>query len=490
MINKNRLKKIEKFIKNGGYFPNSIIINIDTNRKMKFEKAKNEHHSNLDLGVLELPQKYKSAFIIDGQHRLYGYSNLEQKKGHVIPVVAFENLPENEQSELFVDINKEQKSVPANLLRSIMSDFKWGSENPKDAITALKTKIFNELNYKEDSPFYKRIVLSEEKKDEIKCLTLHTLINSGLSKTNFFHSIEKGHINKIGTLMNNNSELTISERYQKSLIKCCEFIDTIFQKIRASLPEQWEAGKTEKGFIAMNNPIAAIIQVSDKLLNFVIEEEKIDTYKFDGKELANKILDYLEPLTDFVKSLTYEEIKRFRNIFGSTAPKKISREFEFAINQRYPEFCPKGLKEWIDSHDGKYNKQCYEIGTFIEKDLIHKKVETNLKNKFGEENWWLQGVPVEVQKGAGIRKIEEQSKKHESNFLTLIEYRKIIQKNWDIMENEFSDPNAKSGKKNKTEWMVSFNNIRKKYSHPQRESCTEEDLNNLKYFKNFLEENS
>ena len=77
IIKKKRLTEVQKFINAGGYFPNSLIISIDTAGKgVQFDISSTKVDGALSrLGVLHLPKKYRSAYIIDGQHRLYGYSD-------------------------------------------------------------------------------------------------------------------------------------------------------------------------------------------------------------------------------------------------------------------------------------------------------------------------------------------------------------------------------------------------------------------------------
>ena len=79
LIKRSRLKSVQEFVEDGGFFPNSIIINVDSKRKkLRFDKAASSVDNALSkIGVLYLPKKYRSAFIIDGQHRLYGYANSE-----------------------------------------------------------------------------------------------------------------------------------------------------------------------------------------------------------------------------------------------------------------------------------------------------------------------------------------------------------------------------------------------------------------------------
>lgn len=105
MVKRPRIKQIEEYINNDGFFPNSIIVNFNTQRALTFNPVATAKHSSIsELGILHLPSLYHSAFIIDGQHRLYGYGNTEWKSKNTIPVVAFENLPEKEQTRIFVDI--------------------------------------------------------------------------------------------------------------------------------------------------------------------------------------------------------------------------------------------------------------------------------------------------------------------------------------------------------------------------------------------------
>ena len=68
------------------------------------------------IGILHIPKRYRSAYIIDGQHRLYGYSDSLYAETNTIPVVAFVDLERSEQIKLFMDINENQKEKLAFLL--------------------------------------------------------------------------------------------------------------------------------------------------------------------------------------------------------------------------------------------------------------------------------------------------------------------------------------------------------------------------------------
>jgi hypothetical protein len=117
MIRRARLNKIRKYISEDGMFPTNIVISINGKRKVSFEPFSQEvSPEGAQLGRLIIRPCYKTAFIIDGQHRLFAYSGHERANTSYLNVLAFENLPLEKQAKMFVDINHEQKSVKTNYL--------------------------------------------------------------------------------------------------------------------------------------------------------------------------------------------------------------------------------------------------------------------------------------------------------------------------------------------------------------------------------------
>lgn len=83
IIKKKRLNEVREFINNGGYFPNSIIISLDTEGKgLVFDQASQKIDNTISrIGILHIPKKYRSAYIIDGQHRLYIMESMRSQVG-------------------------------------------------------------------------------------------------------------------------------------------------------------------------------------------------------------------------------------------------------------------------------------------------------------------------------------------------------------------------------------------------------------------------
>ena len=66
------MKDIAQYINQDSVFPTNIVINFNSpNKKIVFEQAAKSEQASDDLvfGKLILPNTFKSAWIIDGQHR-------------------------------------------------------------------------------------------------------------------------------------------------------------------------------------------------------------------------------------------------------------------------------------------------------------------------------------------------------------------------------------------------------------------------------------
>jgi DGQHR domain-containing protein len=129
MLKKSRLSKIKDYISDDGIFPTNIVLNFERGR-LTFQKIKqvSEVSDDIDVGILgwlDIKPAYKSAWIIDGQHRLFAYSGHEKALKSKLTVLAFEGLKPSKQAELFIDINAKQKSVKQSLLQELYAELNW-----------------------------------------------------------------------------------------------------------------------------------------------------------------------------------------------------------------------------------------------------------------------------------------------------------------------------------------------------------------------------
>ncbi len=143
LINKAKLDKIATYIRKGKSFTNNIIVAIphDIASSVSFKKEIELH--NVDFGELAIPKTYRSLWIIDGQHRLYGYSGVKPplSSKDILQVAAIENISEEEQRELFIKINREQSPVQTDLLWDLYS-----SAEPENEKTGVLSRLVKRLD--------------------------------------------------------------------------------------------------------------------------------------------------------------------------------------------------------------------------------------------------------------------------------------------------------------------------------------------------------
>lgn len=470
LVTKGRLKEIEQFINGGGYFPNSIILNINTKKDepLNFDKVASNHDSKItEPVVLHLPKKYHSAFIIDGQHRLYGYANTKYKETNSIPVVAFENLPAEEQIELFVQINSKQRPVSKNLLTTIGAELMWNSDKYDAALVALMSRLLVELGTKDDSPLYRRIMLGDKKKTSTTCITLDTIIVHGFKKSMFFARLNNKKLVDTGHFWCDPKKEDGTFDYQDMLDKGYLFFRTYFDHVKEKTERIWNLGNEPGGFVAMNIGILCFIRTASDLLGFIKKYEGEDYSTKNGTEIAELTFRYLAPVFAYVNAFDAKKIDQFRK-YG-TNPSGVEtgvREFQREIHNVYKDFDPDGLQKWIIDNSDKFNDiarnvtEKYEVG-------IKNKVFSVLREKF-LESWWKDGVPQDIRKSAATTKIDEDSDEPEYEFLHLPDYRKIISRNWELFKPIFSDPSIKNNKDEQLKWFDKLIPIRNKVSHNRK----------------------
>jgi DNA sulfur modification protein DndB len=488
MVSKSRLKEIEEFLNNEnepGFFPNSVIINISTKKEdpLVYTLLKGEEHNSeiAEPVILSLPKNYHSAFIIDGQHRLYGYANTQWKYKNSIPVVAFENLPPEKQVELFVQINSKQKPVSKNLLITIVADLMWNSDKPKDAITSLKSKLLQRLGEKDDSPLYKRIKIAENSKTDLTCITLDYILSNGLNKSNYFPKYQKGKVISLGHLWFDPA----IEGYSKMLDKSYLFFRNIFNYIKENLEFQWNLGNNEGGLIATNIGALIVIRIVDDILEHLVSIERFTTINCAPIDIAIRTYPMLDIVIAFFATLDQQKIKQTKYLATSAnGMENVIREFQKQINERFPAFNPLGLENWIVENSGTFNESSHEITEKLEHN-IRTFVFDKLKEVYSDR-WWLDGIPKEIQKNAAVTAIDKGNEEPAENFVYLLDYKKTIDKQWNIFKEFFTDPEVKSGKENQIKWFDQLNEIRNKVSHPGRAKVTASESDFLSKLKGWL----
>jgi len=489
IIKKSRLKEIKEFVNNGNFFPNSVIISIDTHgRKLNFDLASLRGDSDRTrIGILHLPQRYRTAYVIDGQHRLYGYADSEYVGKDTIPVIAFENLDQSKQLELFMQINENQKSVPKNLQNTLNADLLWDDDDWNKRRKALRLRIAQELGEKQASPLFGRIIIGENETTSVCCITIETIENA-LRATKFLSKYTRGNeITENGTFDKGENNAT-----NKILYRFLELALSYFKKY---LPEEWQRGDQEQGILVINNSLQAIIRILDNIVNLLVENKKVMPTTDSPERVFEETTYYLDPLVDFFKEISEDERREIKTYYGAGGKPKVWRTYQKVISEERNDFNPDGLQEWIDNNTKKYNEESFKMIRDLES-FFKLDFKKRLFEKFGD-SWLTLALPKNVYKSASDLATEkelEDGKPRGSvdiwDCLTIINYRDIAMygKNWsEIFDKHYTRPGEESisgGKEAKTGWMVKLNVIRNKNFHTY--SITKDEFEFLTELKQWL----
>ena len=231
--------------------------------RLNFERVKqaNSKTDELDsgtLGWLDIKPAYKSAWIIDGQHRLYAYSGHDKANHSHLSVLAFEGLSASKQAQLFIDINAKQKSVKQSLLQELYAELHWDATDPTVRVRAIVSKAIQVLDTDSSSPFGGKIQTADSVRDTSRCISI-TSIFGALEKSGFFVSREKkGAVVEFGALWAGDNDSTLS--------RTTHVLNAWFKPIAKEASDWWNLGAAEGGGLAMNDGISACIEVLRSVL--------------------------------------------------------------------------------------------------------------------------------------------------------------------------------------------------------------------------------
>lgn len=484
IIKAKRLKAVREFIENGGYFPNSIIISINTKDKLQFDISSLQDSASISkIGLLHLPQEYKSVYIIDGQHRLYGYSDSKWRNKNTVPVVAFINLDKEEQIQLFMDINENQKAVPKNLRTTLESELLWNSDDYNQRRKAISSRIAQRLAEDKSSALYKRIITGENVATPYCCVTLEA-ISKNLRASEFYNKYKRQDVIEDGIIDKGSNEATFKVLF--------DFINISFNYLSDNLPNLWELDTSNDESIICNTFIFGFIRIFSDILCYVKNKKNINPKSDEIEDIVDACKPYYDQVAYFVQEMSSTEKYDLKHQYGRVGDKRFWMLLRQNLHEKYDDFNPEGLEKYWRDNSMKHNEEAFKIIRDIElylKAIIIKKLQTRYGN-----SWFRQGCPKSVYDAAQKLAADKNYEKEDGvpdelpqDQLHLIDYRDIalFGSNWsELFESILSDPSVKGDKKKKTEWMQKLNTIRNQNFHTY--SVTEEEITLIKTIKNWL----
>ncbi len=353
-----RLKGITKFIDGGGYFPNSILINFaepSEDVKVTFDQIHKEPDSNAEFGLLNIPNAYGIAYIIDGQHRVYGYSNSQYKDVHTIPVVAFQNMSSEDQLKIFMEINENQKAVSKNLRIDLEEDLFWGSDRLDSRMKALRSATIKTLSAQTSNVLFNKISIGEDQAQLSSVYFERALSQSGLipkAKQSKWCGDTESSLYDI----HETDKSKAMEQAKKNIV---QFLNSCYEIADKQMDDD-----TKEIFLFSNRATYPFVTLSGYLHAHLYHLGEI-TSSTTIKERVEKITPYIETLCDGLNHIAEEDALKLKGIQGQGAEKKWLLSYQNIINKTYPDYCPQELQEWKEMCD----KSIQEKGEQYKKDI-------------------------------------------------------------------------------------------------------------------------
>lgn len=417
MIKRNRINNVANYIEEeNGFFPNNAIVAIDEDCQfLQDEDLENalEIENDLEIGILQFPRSFRSLWIIDGQHRLFGYSKSSEQEDHKMPVVAFKDIDMSDQMKIFIDINENQKSVDPNLIWDLHGETR---EKDEEGIISNAVKDLNKKGLLKDKIFIP--LHSTNRKDKINLSAICIAIKkSGLAKE--YTRNEKDLKNPI--FSKGHKKLTNNLRLE--LQRFLDSLNSVFSK------------KAINSFVLTNGGISVMIYIFELIL------PEIKKRSDNKSEWEDNLEKYLNPIGSHLdKSDIQKYIERLSSEGGRNS---VTSELLMISAQEL-------------ENDRLLNK--------LEKTGFRKEVvelERRLASMLdeilnsGNKNWYKENIPHVYGKikSRYKKRASEDSRKELCEFLTLGEIKEILDNARDKLSNHFVRP---EGFSNWNEFIAAF----------------------------------
>ena len=390
--------------------------------RVQFEPSSGSTSTNSHFGYLSIPNAYGIAYIIDGQHRVYGYAGSQFKEKNTIPVVAFDNMESQEQLKIFMDINENQKAVSPSLRLDLAEDINWDSERADSRMLALRSSIIKVLTRDSNSVLYTKISVGE---DSAK-LTFKPF-DTAISRSSLLpKAVNKNYVGDTDVCLYDCNNLD----HNKAMNDAKKRISNLLRSCYSYMHEKLD-NDTFKNFIEDNRGTYAFIVLIGSLNKHLIYKEVLST-KSSTDEQINAMTPYFDSLINYLNHIPVEHKNTLFVVKGQGADSTWLYMFENAINEQFNDFQPDGLNEWKESRDQNLQQEGQNYGKQIEQ-ILHERVLDKLKVLHGDK--WEKSI-FEIKAKCLQRmssNIPEDSDVDENNwpeYLQPIDYKDIIEKNW------------------------------------------------------------
>lgn len=484
----SRLKGIREFIdKKNGYFPNSVIINFDNSERknrIQFDLASGgSDDTRTKLGYLTIPNAYCIAYIIDGQHRVYGYAGSIYKDTNTIPVVAFDGLPSDEQLRIFMDINEHQKAVSPSLRLDLNEDLNWESPHLDSRLKALRSSIIKQLGRDNSSVLARKIAIGEDTaKLQLKPFDTALSKSSLLPKATKKEFTDHTDVCLYNTnCVEHNKAMLDAQKRISNLIKDC--YTHVYYKMIDEHKEEYET------FIESNRGTYAFVSLIASLNEHLIQSNRL-SQKSSTKEQVDSMAPYFDVLIDYLCNMPIDDQTQIRLIKGQGADTLWLGMYQNAIHKQIPEYNPHGLEAWLEKQDKGLQEDGKECGRQIEK-YIKVRILNKLEDLYGE-TWENKVMKVKGRCFQRMDDNEDIDNQDWTDLMNLQDYKEIIESNWIVkkdndesfvaFEKEFAIQVSDSfkTKTDKLKWINDLISYSKAWTTTKGRALSQAEVNEMK----------
>lgn len=298
IVKEHKIESMTAFLrKASASLPNNVILAIDPEIASQV---------NYDRGVLTLPGRYCSAWVVDGQHRLYGFAGTkysDERSAHLfeIPVAVFKNLDMKEQTAMFVDINNNQKKIDPTLLADLSTVLQDLSR--KETWPSMLGKRLNETGpFKDLVSLYEIPVAGEEKPLSLAGLTKYSLTRYLLAPR-----IRKGKTAAYSGPLFRYAQFNWNKSVngplnRQAMQRQVELLNRFFSIVKDKLGRKWTNRRTYA--VTTYTGANALLLLLNRILESV---PAIDQFNLN---------DFLNPLQGLRMPWTHRGIRRYSNYAG------------------------------------------------------------------------------------------------------------------------------------------------------------------------------
>jgi DGQHR domain-containing protein len=271
LLNRDRAQKIANYIDDGlGTIPTAIILSAQPEAELEIVGRGK---------TIKFKNHPKSFLILDGQHRVYGFSMA--KTSVRVPVVIYNGLTRRDETRIFIDINTQQKPVPNELLYDIknLAEYEDNSET-------LMREIFDYFHTENNSFLMGLTSPAEKSRNKISRVTFNSAFITIIKNFGNKESYEIFEICNayIGSFYNGLKKIGIDSYITNS---------TVFKSIISIFPHVAQRTKDKYANYGMDSFSEILSPLFVKL-----KPSRISKPGLSYKELSNYLIDCLK--TDFI----------------------------------------------------------------------------------------------------------------------------------------------------------------------------------------------